>query len=222
MPVTATSNLIEDAISGLTLDLRGFEAGKQIFVEVSRDNEGTAELVKGIVDAYNDVFSFVKEQTAAEGALRDNATLRTVASSLESFFSKPLEGATGSIASFSLIGITRGEGRQMKWDADDFTEALSSNYGSVRDLFIERDGFDGKMPLLDDLIKSLTDSTSGIFKSSTKMLNDKIDNADDTIARYERSVESYRLTQERKFTSMELMVAQLQSQGSYLGSMIIR
>ena len=104
--------------------------------------------------------------------------------------------------------------------ADDFTEALSDNYGSVRDLFIERDGFDGKMPLLDDLIKSLTDNTSGVFKSSTKMLNDKIDNADDTIARYERSVESYRLTQERKFTAMELMVAQLQSQGSYLSSMV--
>ena len=220
VPVTATSNLVEDAISGLTLDLRGFEAGKQIFVEVSRDNEGTAELVKGIVDAYNDVFSFVKEQTAAEGALRDNATLRTVASSLESFFSKPLEGGTGSIASFSLIGITRGEGRLMKWDADDFTDALSSHYGAVRDLFIERDGFDGKMPLLDDMIKSLTDSTSGVFKGATKMLNQKIDNADDTIARYERSVESYRLTQERKFTAMELMVSQLQSQGSYLGSMV--
>ena len=219
--VTATSNRVEDAISGLSLDLRDAEAGREIYVEVARDNEGIAEQVKALVDAYNDVFSFVKEQTGAQGALRDNPTLRTVAGRIENLFSSSLEGGLGSISTFSLIGVTRGEGRLLKFEEDDFAEALKASYGSVRDLFVEREGNVGKMPLLDDLIETLTDNTEGLFKTSTDMLNRKIDNADDTISRYERSVESYRVTLERKFTAMELMVSQLQAQGGYLSSMML-
>ncbi len=51
------------------------------------------------------------------------------------------------------------------------------------------------------------------------MLNRKIDDADDTIARYQRSVDSYKSTLERKFTAMEMMVSQLQAQGNYLAAM---
>jgi flagellar hook-associated protein 2 len=219
--VSASSNLVEDAVSGLTFDLRDQEPGKQIFVEVARDQEGIAELVKGLVDAYNGVFSFVKEQTGAEGALRDNPTLRSVANRLESMFSQPLEGGLGSIATFSLVGITRDkDGRLLKFDEEDFAEALKANFGSVRDLFVEREGNEGKMPLLDELIDGFTDGTEGVFKTSTDLLNRKIRNADDTISRYERSAESYKLTLERKFTAMEMMVAQLQAQGNYLGTMV--
>ncbi|MBE0566611.1 MAG: flagellar filament capping protein FliD [Krumholzibacteria bacterium] len=218
--VSASSNRVEDAVSGLTFDLRDQEPGRQIFVEVSRDNEGIAELVKGLVDAYNNVFSYVKEQTGKEGSLRDNPTLRSVASRLESMFSQPLESGLGSIGTFSLVGVTRGEGRLLKFDEEDFAEALRANFGSVRDLFVEREGNEGKMPQLDDLIKSLTDNTGGVFKISTDLLNRKIRNADDTISRYERSAESYKLTLERKFTAMEMMVAQLQAQGNYLGTMV--
>jgi flagellar hook-associated protein 2 len=219
--VTATSNKVEDAISGLTLDLRDQEPGKQIFVEVARDNEGIAELVKGMVDAYNDVFSFVKDQSKSDADLSDNPTLRTVASRLESIFSSSYEDGLGSISTFSLVGITRGDGRLLEFDEDDFSDALSDSFGGVRDLFIERDGNEGKMVQLQDLIDTLTDSTEGIFKTSTDLLNDKIRNADDTIARYERSVESYKVTLERKFTAMEMMVSQLQAQGGYLSSMMI-
>lgn len=218
--ISASSNRVEGAISGLTFDLRDQEPGRQIFVEVSRDNEGTAELVKGLVDAYNNVFSYVKEQTGKEGSLRDNPTLRSVASRLEAMFSQPLEGGLGSIGTFSLVGVTRGEGRLLKFDKEDFAEALQANFGSVRDLFVEREGNEGKMPLLDDLIKSLSDKTGGVFKISTDLLNRKIRNADDTISRYERSAESYKLTLERKFTAMEMMVSQLRAQGNYLGTMV--
>ncbi|HPF70501.1 MAG TPA: flagellar filament capping protein FliD [Candidatus Krumholzibacteria bacterium] len=220
--VTATGNSIEDAISGLTLDLRDAAPGEDIYVDVARDNEGIAELVKGMVDAYNDVFGFITDQSKADGSLRDNPTLRTVASQVENMFSSTLQGGLGSIGTFSLIGITRGEGRQLEFDEDKFSEKLSASFGAVRDLFIDREGNEGKMGLVDGLIDTLTDSSEGIFKTSIDLLNDKVDNADDTIARYERSAESYKTTLERKFTAMEMMVSQLQAQGNYLSSMVFR
>ncbi len=74
------------------------------------------------------------------------------------------------------------------------------------------------MYLLDTSIDDMTDNFDGLFKISTDSLNRKIDYADDTIARYQRSVDSYEKTMNAKFTAMEAMVAQLQSQGNYLNS----
>ncbi len=86
-------------------------------------------------------------------------------------------------------------------------------------MFIERDGNLGKSYLIDQAIENMTDSMDGLFKISTDALNKKIDYADQGIDRYERSIESYRVTMERKFTAMEMMVSQLQAQGSYLSGM---
>ena len=88
----------------------------------------------------------------------------------------------------------------------------------MRDFFIEREGNLGKGYLFDQAVEDMTDSIDGLFKISNDALNKKIDYADDSIDRYERSIESYQLTLERKFTAMEMMMAQLQAQGSYLGS----
>jgi len=216
--VTASTNSPTDVISGLTLDL--VAAGTDpIRVEVQRDNDGIAENVKAFVDAYNDLASFYEDQRATEGALRGNPTLRSVFTRIENIFTSSLEEGLGVYSNFASIGITRGEGRQYDFDNDDFVEALNANYGGVRDLLIERDGNVGKASLVDSAIEALTDSVDGLFKISTKLLNNKIDYADQSIERYERSVESYKVTMERKYAAMEQMVSSLQAQGSYLSSM---
>ncbi|PID79877.1 hypothetical protein CSB20_08830, partial [bacterium DOLZORAL124_64_63] len=127
----------------------------------------------------------------------------------------------GDISNFFQAGISRGESRQLKWDEDKFLEALSDDFNGVRDLFIERDGHLGKMYLFDQAIEDMTDSIDGMFKISNDALNKRIDYAEQGIARYELSVESYRETLERKFTAMEMMMSQLQAQGSYLAGLNI-
>ena len=72
------------------------------------------------------------------------------------------------------------------------------------------------------LSSPVSDSVSGLFKISTDALNDKIRTTDRTIERYERGIESYRLNLETRFTAMERMVAQLQAQGNYLGSIFLQ
>lgn len=209
-------NSASDIISGLTLDLHDAEEGKKIQVDISVDTEGIAEKVKAFVDARNDLFAYIEEQKGAGGALYGNPSVRTVGNRIDNIFSSRLEGGMGDYTLFSQIGITRGEGRQLDWNEDDFVTALKDDFGSVRDLFIERDGNLGKTYLIDQAVEDMTDKLDGIFKISTDALNTKIDYAERGIERYERSVESYQLTLERKFTAMEMMVSQLQAQGSYL------
>ncbi len=218
--VTMGSNSSDEVISGLTLNLlKEMEAGESMVLKVKVDTEGISEKVSNFVDKYNDLFSFIKEQSAADGSLRQNPTLRAVANRIENIATSSLSGGFGNITQLHQVGITRGDGRSLEFDKDDFKEALSDDFNGVRDLFIERDGNLGKSYLFDQAVEDMTDSMDGLFKISNDALNKKIDYADDSIDRYERSVESYRLTMERKFTAMEMMMAQLQAQGSYLGTL---
>ena len=214
------SNSSDEVISGLTLNLHKVTdtdpVDQVITVKVEVDSAGIADKVKTFVDKYNDLFAFIEKEGGVEGDLKGNPTLRSVASRIENLSISGLDGGLGGITSFHQVGISRGEGRLLEWDADKFTEALDDDFNGVRDLFIEREGNLGKAYLFDQAIDNMTDSIDGLFKISTDALNTKIDYADQGIERYERSIESYRVTMERKFTAMEMMVSQLQAQGSYL------
>ncbi|PID81917.1 hypothetical protein CSB20_00570 [bacterium DOLZORAL124_64_63] len=214
------SNSSDDVISGLTLNLLQAEVGKEITVSVNMDTEGISAKVKSFVDKYNDLFSYITDAGGPEGELSGNPTMRAVASRIENIAISALD-TEGDISNFFQAGISRGESRQLKWDEDKFLEALSDDFNGVRDLFIERDGHLGKMYLFDQAIEDMTDSIDGMFKISNDALNKRIDYAEQGIARYELSVESYRETLERKFTAMEMMMSQLQAQGSYLAGLNI-
>lgn len=218
--VVATSNTPDDVISGLTLNLEDFDPGTTVKLTVTIDSEGIAGKVKAMVDAYNDLFAYIQEQTKPEADLRGNPTLSSVASRMENIFSASLEDGLGSVTNFFQVGVSRGSDRQLEWDEEEFADALAGNFGGVRDFFIEREGNLGKMSLVDTAIEDMTDSIDGLFKISTDSLNRKIDYTDESIARYERSIESYRVSLERQYTAMEMMIAQLQAQGSYLNSIV--
>lgn len=218
--VVATSNTPDNIISGLTLNLLAADENETITVTVERDTAGIAAKVKGLVDAYNDLYAFLDKQTGVEGTLKGNAAARTVESRITGLMSSALEGGLGDITQMAQMGITRGEDGSLSFDETEFQETMSESFGSVRDFFINRDGNVGKAYLLDQAIKNMTSSTDGLFKISTDSLNQRIKNTDGSIERYERSIDSYQTTLQRRFTAMEQMVSQLQAQGNYLSGIV--
>jgi flagellar hook-associated protein 2 len=222
--ITASGNHLENVISGLTLDLEGVSAdpGSPTRIEVSTDFEGVQEQVKAFIDAYNELFTFIETEMMADGKLEGNPTTRSVANRMENLMSAA-HGGDGAFSILAQIGIERQQStRTLSFDESAFAAALADNYTAVRDLFIERNGSVGKASLINTAVDELTDSIDGIFKIGTDSLNRRIDNIDDTIVRYERSVDNYRTTLERKFLAMESTVSLLQAQGSYLASMMIQ
>jgi flagellar hook-associated protein 2 len=216
--VTGSGNHLDNVISGLTLDLHQADPGTTVTILVDTDGQEVETSVKALVDAYNDLFGFIHEQSAPEGDLHGHPTLRSVATRLQNIFTSPLEGGLGALTMLWEVGITTGEDGQLLWDAEKFRTALLSDMAGVRDLFVEREGNPGKGYLINTAIDDMTDSVSGLFKISTDALNSKIRYADQTIERYERGIESYRLNLQARFSAMERMVAQLQAQGNYLSS----
>jgi flagellar hook-associated protein 2 len=222
--ITASGNHLEDVISGLTLDLVGVSPDplQPTRIDVSTDFDGVKEQVKALVDAYNDLFTFLETEMMADGKLDGNATARSVGSRMENLMSA-VHGGGGAFTILAQIGVERQQStRTLSFDESAFDAALAENYASVRDLFIGRDGNLGKAALIGTAVEELTDSIDGLFKIGTDSLTRRIDNIDDTIVRYERSVENYRTTLERKFLAMESTVSLLQAQGSYLSSIIFQ
>ena len=219
--VQASGNTITDAISGLTLHLHGADSAQTVRVDVATDAAAIADKVGDLIDRYNDLFIFVNEQMADDGTLNGNSTLRMVASRIETMFSTALDGGAGDVNMFYQVGITRGDERLLTFDRQEFRDALRDDYGGVRDFFIQREGNTGKAYLIEQTISGMTDAYHGLFKISSDSITAKLDSIDDSITRYERSVDAYRTILERKFLAMERMVASLQAQGSYLSSLII-
>jgi flagellar hook-associated protein 2 len=219
LPVTATGNQLQDVISGLTLNLLQAEPGTTVSVKVDLDGAQVEESVKAMVDAYNDLFAFIKDQSAPGADLHGHPALRSVGNRLENIFNSAQAAGGGAFSMLWEVGIKTGEDRQLVWDPAKFQEALQADFSGVRALFAENAGNPGKGYLVFTAIDDMTDSVSGLFKISNDALNAKIRTADKTIERYERGIESYRLNLETRFRAMERMVAQLQAQGSYLGGL---
>lgn len=218
IPITASGNVLDDVISGLTIDLRDVDLDTPVHVEVTMDAAGVSDQVKAFVDAYNDVYSYLKTATAKDGDLASNASARSIASRVESLMSTTTADEGSRFTMFAQIGIERTRDRTLDFDSKAFADAIEESFASVRDLFVDHGGRSGKAGLLDDLIDDLTDSVDGFFKVGTDALNRKIKSADQTIDRYELSLDNYRTTLEKKFLAMESQLAMLQAQGNALSS----
>ncbi|HOX26461.1 MAG TPA: flagellar filament capping protein FliD [Candidatus Krumholzibacteria bacterium] len=219
LAVTANGNHLSGIISGLTIDLQAVSApDTTVRVVVETDAAGVKDQVKALVDAYNDLYSFLETETKSGGKLYGNSAARSVGQRMENVMSAAHAGG-GAFTILAQVGIERQQGtRTLKFDESKFATAVAENYAAVRDLFIERDGNLGKASLIDTAIEDLTDSIDGVFKLGTDSLNRRIDTTDQTIERYEMSIENYRTTLERKFLAMESAVSLLQAQGNYLSS----
>lgn len=220
IPISASGNKLENVISGLTLDLRSEDLNTLVQVEVGMDAAGVSGQVKAFVDAYNDVFAFLKTATGKTGDLAGNASARAAGSRLESMMTQTNAPAGSRFTLLSQVGIERTRERTLDFNAKDFADAIEENFASVRDLFVDHGGQSGKAGQIDDIIEDLTDSIDGFFKLGTDSLNRKIKSADSAITRYERSLDSYRTTLEKKYLAMETQLAMLQAQGNALSSMI--
>jgi len=72
------------------------------------------------------------------------------------------------------------------------------------------------MDRVEGMIDAMTDSIDGRFKLAAEGFDARIENAEDSIERYELSVSNYETLLAAKFTAMESIIAQLNVQSSYL------
>ncbi len=145
--VTDSSNILDDVIEGVTLNLKSEDASTTITLQISHDIDAIKEKIQDLVDKYNDImgyintqFSFDEEDESPGGVLFGDGTLRSVKNNLVDTLLTEVWGVDSDFASLSNIGIENQENENGQWeltiDDDTLTSALENNFNEVVSLFV--------------------------------------------------------------------------------------
>jgi flagellar hook-associated protein 2 len=145
--VTNSTNVIDDVISGVTLNLVSENDSTTITLNIDRDLGTIKSNIKTMVSNYNQVtayinsqFTFDAEAEEAGGILFGDATLRSVKSDLTALLSESIWGLDSDFSFLGLIGIENklNDEEQLELSIDDatLTGYLQTNFNEVMSLFV--------------------------------------------------------------------------------------
>ena len=223
---TSTSNNITSDVSrikGLTINLKGLTDGSAITLTVEKDKETLANAVSDIVDSYNELMDNVDKEITKEGKLKDQSTLKLIRNQLRSLMTSSDAGTTifrnldaigikveaASGNNISTSGLTT-----LNFDKDKFFEAFKSDQNAVKDLLVGSANNTGIFTKVENLVESSLKSVSGYFESADKSYQKQINNLDNKIEKQKTALERYRAQLESKFSSMDILIANMQQQYS--------
>ncbi|NIC04304.1 flagellar filament capping protein FliD [Billgrantia bachuensis] len=217
--ITSSSNQVEGAIQGVTLELDAAAAGKTSTIVVERDTEALKEAVTGFVTAYNELKSTIGRMTEATGdvetagELVGDRTVRTIESRLSRNLGDLVAG--GEIQMMSQLGISLKPNGRLELDEAKLDEVIANNPQAVSDFFAgdtEEAGMAGR--LSGTLEQVLGDD--GLVKSSIKSSETRVSSLEDRYERVETSIERTIERYRKQFGQLDVMLARMNSTGSYL------
>ncbi|MBY6265939.1 flagellar hook protein FliD [Azospirillum sp. 412522] len=140
--ITRSSNTIDDAIEGVTLNLYSASPDTALSMEVSTDLSSIKSAITSFVDAYNEYRDFVVTQqaTTSDGTASSDATLfsdsllRQIVRSVNSALNTSITTDDGTVLSMASLGIGFNSSNELELDEDTLNSILSSDVDSVRQL----------------------------------------------------------------------------------------
>ena len=221
------SNVVNDVVSGVTLTLN--KEGGPVKIGVTTDAATVTENVKAVVTAYNALASFVDAQSEVSqdttgsdgdvttGPLAFDTTVRTIMDGLRNAISSKVDGLSGDYSLLAETGLTSTKDGTLSLDASKLADALASDEQGVSQLF---GGLGTTAGAFDRVYQYLSDATGtgGLLEARNKSITDNLARLTDQIAASERSVSAFEANLRSQFSSLEVLVNNLKSQGSLLTS----
>jgi flagellar hook-associated protein 2 len=212
---------VDGLVPGMTVDLSSAEVGEDLRVTVSRDSEAVVEKVRAFIDAANAVFSGISSygqsdpESGRVGLLSGESSLRRLEQQLREGFAGV---GTGTYVVGSQVGFDGTRDGTVNFDEDTFAEVLAADFAGLQN-FLLGDDDDGYLGRIETAIDTVTEN-QGVIENATTNLDASLDDIDDTIERYERRMEVVEAGLRRQFTAMETLLAQLNSQSSFLATQL--
>lgn len=135
--VTRNTNQIGDAITGVTLNLQQSEVGTTIPISIGRDTNAVIQTLQSVVTAYNTVGTLVSTDTASDGPLAYDSSMRSAFGSIKNALLSTIGGLpSGSTYNHAaLIGLTVDKTGVLGLDTTALTTALQQSPTAVKALF---------------------------------------------------------------------------------------
>lgn len=145
VPVTSSSNSVNNLIAGVKIELYQADPGNPITLRVDNDLSGISDAVASFIDSYNTFVDYVKAQRAVgtDGAVsetqllyNDNLLQSTYRSLQGSLAGGALGIEAGTLKTLQDIGISLDENNKLVVDDNGlFEDALLTKLDEVRNLF---------------------------------------------------------------------------------------
>ena len=219
--ITSTSNTVTSDISrieGVTINLKRVSTEEEgsISLKIAQDSSALVDAVKSFIEEYNKVVGKVDEVTAQGADLHGETSLTSLTRTLKNYASSSNASNGGVYKLLADIGISTGKADSsnlssdvstLKFDESAFLKALEENPDSVEAILA---GENGVLTLMENTVEMSLKASVGFFDVKQKTLDSDITNMEDKIKKQETSVSNYRAQLEKKFSNMELVIAQMQ------------
>lgn len=141
--IKTSSNVIDDVIPGVTLNLKKASSDTTVTLNLVRDYDSIVDKIKKFIEAYNDVMDAInaqlkynEEKKEPGGPLFGDGTLRMIKSNLTGIVLNRVSGLPDSFSTLGLIGINIGTDSKLTIDDETLRDYLESNFDDVRKLFV--------------------------------------------------------------------------------------
>jgi flagellar hook-associated protein 2 len=142
IPMTRTSNVIADAIDGVTLTLTAEDAASENSIAVGHFVDPARVAMQTFTDAYNKLATFVKAQATVTNnvtpALYGDSMIRSVRSGLPTIMLETVFGAAADLNTAASVGLSLGRDGTLSFDSTKFDAAFKDRFAELPMLFNER------------------------------------------------------------------------------------
>ena len=142
LPISRASNQIDDAIAGVTLNLKKTTEAA-VDIGISRDTGAVKDKIKSFVDGYNklqqQINNLTRYDTANQrgSALTGDAMVRGITSGLRTLMTSPIDALEGNaVRSLADLGIVTKSDGTLELKDDKLDKAIKENFDQVGALFV--------------------------------------------------------------------------------------
>ncbi|WP_392342228.1 flagellar filament capping protein FliD [uncultured Shewanella sp.] len=220
LKLTSSSNKVEGAIDGVTLNLKDADIDKPTTLTVAQNTNSIKTGIKSFVEAFNSMSKTITDLTSYNAATETAAVLqgdslpRGIQSQLRGVISSAFSTSDGNL-SLASIGITTTRSGTLEIDDDILTAALKNNVTGIKEMFTAEDT--GVAAKLDGYLDSYV-GTGSIIDSRDSSLDGNLERLSDQREVFARKMAAFEARLFKQYNYMDLIVGQLSTQSSDLQS----
>jgi len=140
--ISKSENIVDDVISGVTLNLLNADQDTTVTLTVDRDVDSTIDKISTVVDNYNTIIAYIYEQQSYDadnettgGILFGDNTLSLIKSQLTSVMLEPIWGVSSNFSTMGLAGINVDNEGQLSINSSTLKGYLETNFNDMKLLF---------------------------------------------------------------------------------------
>jgi flagellar hook-associated protein 2 len=223
-PLSRDSNTFSDVIPGVTINLLGTGPAT---VTIGNDADAVTKQVQDAVTAFNDIVTFVDgesivqqdtgsdDRSVALGPLALDSTVRGVIDSLRRLISDPQEGTSATYSVLAQVGVTTTRDGTLAFNQATFRTELTAHSSDVAALFGGNGTTGGVADRISDYLSAINNS-GGIIDVHNSAVGSELRSLEERITAGQRNLDAFEENLRAQFTSLEVLVSSMQSQGSFL------